>query len=143
MAKYYTYAGKPVGLVRKMLDDVVFIEEAWINEVNAHLGKNGYDTLLSLVAQILSAGGHPTITRAQAWIILTELFKSGVPEVLQDISVDEVSNKGNLFVTLKKTTAAAVDTVTHPVGKAVGGSISAVSGVLPKKDAQVTEDVEE
>ena len=41
MAKYFTYQGKRVGLVRKMMDDVVLIEESWVNEVNAHLGKNG------------------------------------------------------------------------------------------------------
>ena len=142
MAKYFTYQGKRVGLVRKMMDDVVLIEESWVNEVNAHLGKNGYDTLLSVVARVLSAGGHPSITRAQAWIILSEVLNNGVPEVLQNSDRDESSNMGNLFVRVGKTASAAVDTVTHPVGKVVGGSIAAVSAALPKK-SQVSEDVEE
>jgi hypothetical protein len=142
MAKYFTYEGKRVGLVRKMMDNVVLIEESWVNEVNAHLGKNGYDTLLSVVARVLSAGGHPSITRAQAWIILSEVLNNGVPEVLQNSDRDEQSNMGNLFVKVKSTAATAVDTVTHPVGKVVGGSIAAVSAALPKK-SQVSEDVKE
>ena len=142
MAKYFTYEGKRVGLVRKMMDDVVLIEESWVNEVNAHLGKNGYDTLLSVVARVLSAGGHPSITRAQAWIILSEVLNNGVPEVLQNSDRDESSSMGNLFVKVKSTAATAVDTVTHPVGKVVGGSIAAVSAAIPKK-SQVSEDVKE
>ena len=34
MAKYYTYEGKQVGYIRKMVDEVVMIEEAWSSEVN-------------------------------------------------------------------------------------------------------------
>jgi hypothetical protein len=142
MAKYFSYDGKRVGLVRKMMDDVVLIEESWVNEVNVYLGKNGYDTLLSLVAKVLSAGGHPAPTRAQAWIILSEVLNNGVPEVLQNAERDESTNKGNLFVSLKKSTVAAVDTVTHPVGKVVGGGLTAVVKAIPKK-SQVSEDVEE
>jgi hypothetical protein len=142
MAKYFTYEGKRVGLVRKMVDNVVLIEESWINEVNAHLGKNGYDTLLSVVARVLSAGGHPSITRAQAWIILSEVLNNGVPEVLQNADRDESSDKGNLFFRAGKTAASAVDSITYPVGKVVGGSIAAVSAAIPKK-SQVSEDVEE
>ena len=33
MAKYYSYEGKQVGQVRKQLDEVVLIEEAWTSEV--------------------------------------------------------------------------------------------------------------
>jgi hypothetical protein len=144
MAKYFTYEGKRVGLVRKMMDDVVLIEESWVNEVNVYLGKQGYDTMLSIVAKVLSAGGHPSITRAQAWIILSEVLNNGVPEVLQDANRDESSDKGNLFVRAGKSASAVVDTVTHPVGKVVGGSIAGVKSVLPKKkSSQVTDDVDQ
>ena len=37
MAKYYSYEGKQVGQVRKKLDEVVLIEEAWTSEVNQYL----------------------------------------------------------------------------------------------------------
>jgi len=136
MAKYYTYQGKQVGFVRKMVDDVILIEDAWVNEVRVHLAKNGYDSLLGFVAKILSAGGHPPVTRAQAWIILKELLKDEIPNALQNKDADEVSTKGNLFAAEKNTAASAVDTVTAPVGKVVGGGINAVSGVIkkPKKE---------
>ena len=133
MAKFFTYQGKQVGLVRKVLGDVVMIEEAWTSEVSAHLAKNGYDSILEVVAKILLAGGHPPVTRAQAWIILRELLKGEIPEVLQDRNADELSTKGNLFAKVTKSAATAVDAVASPVGKVVGGSIAAVSKVTPSK----------
>lgn len=137
--KYFSYSGKQVGFVRKMVDEVILIEDAWTNEVNSYLAKNGYDSLLELVARILSAGGHPPVTRAQAWIILHEVVKQGVPEILQNKAADEVSTKGNLFAKVKNTTASAVDTVVSPVGKVVGGSINAVSKVASKTTSDQVE----
>ena len=135
MPKYYSYTGKQVGFVRKMVDDVILVEDAWTNEVRQHFAKSGYDPLLELVARILSAGGHPPVTRAQAWIILKELLKDEIPEILQSTN-DEVSTRGNLFAKVKNTTASAVDTVASPVGKVVGGGINAVSNLGKKKEAE-------
>jgi hypothetical protein len=135
MAKYFTYSGKQVGFVRKMVDDVILIEDAWTNEVRQHFAKSGYDPLLEIVARILSAGGHPPVTRAQAWIILSQLLEDDIPEILQS-SADEVSTKGNLFAKVKNTTANAVDAVTSPVGKVVGGGINAVSNIGKKKESE-------
>lgn len=133
-SKFFTYQGKQVGFVRKMVDDVILVEDAWVNEVRLYLGKNGYDTLLEMVARVLSAGGHPPVTRAQAWIILAELLKDGVPEVLQNTSADEVSNKGNLFATMKNTTASAIDSVANPVGSVVGRGMNIVKKNKPASD---------
>jgi hypothetical protein len=135
-SKFFTYQGKQVGFVRKMVDDVILVEDAWVNEVRLYLGKNGYDTLLEMVARVLSAGGHPPVTRAQAWIILSELLKDGVPEVLQNTSADEVSNKGNLFATMKNTTASAIDSVANPVGSVVGRGMNIVKKNKPASDTQ-------
>lgn len=144
MAKYFTYEGKQVGFVRKALGDVVMIEDAWVNEIRGHLAKNGYDTLLSVVARILQSGGHPPVTRAQAWIILRELLEDDIPTILQDRDADEVSTKGNLFAVVAKTSASAVDAVAAPVGKVVGGSINAVSKVTPiKKPSESASDGDE
>mgnify|MGYP001187035124 FL=1 len=132
MAKYYTYEGKQVGFVRKMVDNTILVEDAWVNEVRVHLAKHGYDTLLGFVAKILSAGGHPPVTRAQAWIILKELLKDEIPDALKNTEADEVSTKGNLFAKVKNTAASAVDTVVTPVGKTVGGGINAVSAAVKK-----------
>lgn len=144
MPKYYTYEGKQVGFVRKALGDVVMVEDAWVNEIRGYLAKNGYDALLKVVAQILQTGGHPPVTRAQAWIILRELLQDEIPTVLQNREADEVSSKGNLFASIAKTSASAVDTVTAPVGKVVGGSIAAVGKINPikKPSAEPTEPVE-
>ena len=134
-SKFFTYQGKQVGFVRKMVDDVILVEDAWVNEVRLYLGKNGYDTLLEMVARVLSAGGHPPVTRAQAWIILAELLRDGVPEVLQNTSADQVSNKGNLFATMKNTTASAIDSVANPVGSVVGRGMNIVKKNKPASDA--------
>lgn len=143
--KFFTYDGKQCGFIRKMVDDVILIEDAWINEMKGHCATNGYDTLLELVARVLSAKGHPAISRAQAFIVLQQFFKGEVPEVLQNTEIDEVKGKGNLFAKPAKAAAAAVNTVTKPVGKVVGGGINAVSGVLKKtssknQSSEVTED---
>ena len=126
-SKYYTYEGKQVGLVRKALGDVILVEDAWVNEIRQYLAKNGYDSLLEIVARVLAAGGHPAVTRAQAWIILKELLKDEIPDILQDREADEIAGKGNLFARVAKGAAGAVDTVTAPVGKVVGGGASIIS----------------
>ncbi len=132
MAKYYTYEGKQVGFVRKMVDSTILIEDAWVNELRVYLAKHGYDTLLGFVAKILAAGGHPPVTRAQAWIILKELLKDEIPDALKNTEADEVSTKGNLFAAVKNTAASAADAVITPVGKTVGGGLNAVSNVVKK-----------
>ena len=139
MAKYYTYQGKQVGFIRKSIDNVILIEDAWVNEVRVHLAKNGYDSLLGFVAKILSAGGHPAVTRAQAWIILKELLRDEIPDALQNKEADEVSTKGNLSAKVKNTAASAADTVVTPVGKVVGGGLNAVSNVVKKTDKSTDE----
>jgi len=139
MAKYFTYTGKQVGFVRKMVDEVILVEDAWTNEVRQYLAKNGYDSLLSIVARILQTGGHPPVTRAQAWIILKELLKDDIPDVLRNTEADEQSTKGNLFSSVAKSTASAIDTVTAPVGKVVGGSLTAVSPKKKKTDGEGSE----
>ena len=137
-SKYYTYEGKQVGLVRKALGDVILVEDAWTNEVRQYLAKNGYDSLLEMVARILSAGGHPPVTRAEACIILKELLKDEIPDILKNKQADEVSNKGNLFAKVAKGAAGAVDTVVSPVGKVVGGGASIIS-----RNTKSSETVEE
>jgi len=132
MAKYYSYEGKRVGWVKKTLDEVVLIEEAWTNEVNQHMAKHGYDDLLLVVAKILDQAGHPAISRAQAWVLLHDLTNKGVPEALRNAEADEKIGLGKLTSSLKKNTVSAVDAVTNPVGKVVGGATKAVSNTAKK-----------
>tara|TARA_Y100000004_G_C8677459_1_gene311898 strand:- start:68 stop:523 length:456 start_codon:yes stop_codon:yes gene_type:complete len=132
MAKYYSYEGKRVGWVKKTLDEVVLIEEAWTSEVNSYLAKNGYDELLMTVAKILDSAGHPPITRAQAWVLLHDLTNKGVPEALRDAEADEKIGLGKLMSSAKKAAVSTVDTVTAPVGKVVGGAATGVSNASKK-----------
>jgi len=132
MAKYYSYEGKRVGWVKKTLDEVVLIEEAWTNEVNNYLAKNGYDELLMTVAKILDNAGHPPISRAQAWVLLHDLTNKGVPEALRDAAADEKIGLGKLVSSARKTAISTVDTVAAPVGKVVGGAAKGVSNASKK-----------
>ena len=132
MAKYYSYEGKRVGWVKKTLDEVVLIEEAWTNEVNNYLAKNGYDELLMTVAKILDNAGHPPISRAQAWVLLHDLTNKGVPEALRNKEADEKIGLGKLVSSARKTAISTVDTVTAPVGKVVGGAAKGVSNASKK-----------
>jgi len=132
MAKYYSYEGKQVGWVRKKLDEVVVIEEAWVNEIRQDLAQNGYDKLLLPIAEVLDSKGHPPITRAQAWTILHDLTNDGVPTVLQNTDADEKIGLGKLVSSAKKVVVDATDTVVTPVGKVVGGASKAVSSGVKK-----------
>jgi len=132
MAKYYSYEGKQVGWVRKKLDEVVLIEEAWTSEVNSYLAKNGYDELLMTVAKILDNAGHPTITRAQAWVLLHDLTNKGVPEALRNAEADEKIGLGKLVSSARSAAVSTVDSVAHTTGKVVGGASQAVSSGVKK-----------
>lgn len=132
MAKYYSYEGKQVGWVRKKLDEVVLIEEAWTSEVNSHLAKHGYDELLLTVAKILDDAGHPAISRAQAWVLLHDLTNKGVPEALRNTEADEKIGLGKLVSSARKSAIGVADTVATPVGKVVGGATQAVSSGVKK-----------
>ena len=132
MAKYYSYEGKRVGWVKKTLDEVVLIEEAWSNEVNKYLAKNGYDELLMTVAKILDQAGHPPISRAQAWVLLHDLTNKGVPEALRNAEADEKIGLGKLVSSAKKSAISTVDTVTTPGGKVVGGAARGVTNASKK-----------
>ena len=132
MAKYYSYEGKRVGWVKKTLDEVVLIEEAWSNEVNKYLAKNGNDELLMTVDKILDQAGHQPIRRAQAWVLLHDLTNKGVPEALRNAEADEKIGLGKLVSSAKKSAISTVDTVTTPVGKVVGGAARGVTNASKK-----------
>ena len=137
MAKYFTYEGKQVGFVRRVVDEVVMIEEAWISELNKYFAKNGYDPFLTIAGRILQEAGHPAITRAQAWIVLDQLTSEGVPQALRDYESDEEIGAGSWLVKAVKTTAVAgaevVDTVVTKPAAAVAGAI------LPAKEDEPEE----
>ena len=111
MAKYYGYEkGLPRrGFVRKALDDVVAIEEAWVSELDAHFMREGYDELLSFVALTLKNKMNINVSRAQAWVLLNLVTENGVPEALRQEGVDEEINKGSLAKDLVNPSSADFD----------------------------------
>ena len=134
MGKYYTYEGKQVGFFRKSIDEVVLVEDAWVSEVQNHFGKNGHDALLALPAKLLKNAGFPEISRAQAWIILHEILKKGVPDALHNAAEDESVGKGSLWKDVVKVpvraAATVVDTTVSAGSAVVGGTVSAGSAVV-------------
>ena len=130
MGKYYLYSGKQVGFVRKAIDEVVLVEEGWVSEVQNHFGKRTHDKLLEIPAKILKDGGFPEVSRAQAWIILHEILKKGVPEALRDSDVDEEVGKGSLLKDLAKSTARVGATVLNTTAAATGAVVGAATSVV-------------
>ena len=133
MAKYYGYEkGLPRrGFVRKALDDVVAIEEAWISELDRHFMREGYDELLSFVALTLKNKMSINVSRAQAWVLLNLLTENGVPEALRQEGIDEEINKGSLAKDLAKApfraAATVVDVATNTVSDVAKSTASAAS----------------
>tara|TARA_B100001094_G_scaffold171504_1_gene165864 strand:- start:10263 stop:10742 length:480 start_codon:yes stop_codon:yes gene_type:complete len=133
MAKYYGYEkGLPRrGFVRKALDDVVAIEEAWVSELDAHFMREGYDELLSFVALTLKNKMNINVSRAQAWVLLNLVTENGVPEALRQEGVDEEINKGSLAKDLAKApfraAATVVDVAANTVSDVAKSTASAAS----------------
>lgn len=153
MTKYYGYEkGLPRrGFVRKALDDVVAIEEAWVSSLDAHFMRKGYDELLAFVATRLKSDMNVNISRAQAWVLLNILTENGVPEALRQEGIDEEINKGSLAKDIAKApfraAATVVDTAANTVSDVAKGTASmasnAVSAVMPSSDEEETEESSE
>lgn len=153
MTKYYGYEkGLPRrGFVRKALDDVVAIEEAWVSSLDAHFMRKGYDELLAFVATRLKSDMNVNISRAQAWVLLNILTENGVPEALRQEGIDEEINKGSLAKDIAKApfraAATVVDTAANTVSDVAKGTASmassAVSAVMPSSEEEETEESSE
>lgn len=153
MTKYYGYEkGLPRrGFVRKALDDVVAVEEAWVSSLDAHFMRKGYDELLAFVATRLKSDMNVNISRAQAWVLLNILTENGVPEALRQEGIDEEINKGSLAKDIAKApfraAATVVDTAANTVSDVAKGTASmassAVSAVMPSSDEEETEESSE
>ena len=125
MAKHYTYEGKQVGFVRKMVDNTILIEDAWVNEVRVHLA-NGYDTFAWLCCEDSICRRTSSSYEHKHGLSSKNYSKMKFPMLKNTRQMK--SAKGNLFAKVKNTAASAVDTVVTPVGKTVGGGINAFQG---------------
>ena len=86
----YTYNGKEVGGLRKLVSDVVVVEEQWINAANKFFA-NGYTPMLKFPKALIRQECGEELTDAQAWMLLHHLTNSGVPLALRDTNEDEKS----------------------------------------------------
>ena len=144
MTKYYGYEkGLPRrGFVRKALDDVVAIEEAWVSELDGHFMREGYDELLSFVALTLKKKMNINVSRAQAWILLNLVTENGVPEALRQEGIDEEINKGSLAKDIAKApfraAASVVDATANTVSDVAKGTASVASNAASAVKAAVS-----
>ena len=125
----YTYNGKEVGGLRKLVSDVVIIEEQWINAANQFFA-NGYAPMLKFPKALIRQECGEELTDAQAWMLLHHLTNSGVPLALRDTQEDEKSRPAKV--------AGAVAGVALGVGDTViGTSAKLVQPVIPRKKASL------
>jgi hypothetical protein len=117
----YTYNGKEVGGLRKLVSDVVVVEEQWIKAANQFFA-NGYAPLLKFPKALIRQECGEELTDAQAWMLLHHITNSGVPLALRDTTEDEKSRPakvaGAVAGAALGTLDTAVSTVTNPVSKA-------------------------
>jgi len=116
----YTYNGKEVGTLRKLVSDVVIVEEQWINAANKYFA-NGYAPMLKFPKALIRQECGEELTDAQAWVLLHHLTNSGVPLALRDTEEDEKSRPakvaGAVAGAALGTLDSAVSTVTAPAVK--------------------------
>lgn len=117
----YDYKGKEVGTLKKMLSDVVVIEEQWINAANKFFA-NGYAPMLKFPKALIRQECGEELTDAQAWMLLHHITNSGVPLALRDAEEDEKSRPAKVANAVAGATLgtldSAVSAVTNPVVKA-------------------------
>ena len=130
----YTYTGKEVGGLRKLVSDVVVIEEQWINAANQFFA-NGYAPLLKFPKALIRQECGEELTDAQAWMLLHHLTNSGVPLALRDTEEDEKSRPAKVAGAVAGVALGTLDTavgaVTTPAAK--------VKGAFTKKAAEEPE----
>lgn len=117
----YDYKGKEVGSLKKMLSDVVIVEEQWINAANKFFA-NGYSAMLKFPKALIRQECGEELTDAQAWMLLHHITNSGVPLALRDTEEDEKSRPAKVAGAVAGATLGTLDTavnaVTTPVVKA-------------------------
>jgi len=122
----YTYNGKEVGTLRKLVSDVVVLEESWIEAGNQYFADSGYQALLKFAKQLVRSKCSDDITDAQAWMILHHITNTGVPLALRDENSDEKSAPAKIVSGMAGAVLGIGDTI-------VGTSARMVQPVMPRK----------
>ena len=80
---YYTYEGKKVGVISKVLSDVVLLKDEWIDAANKEFAEQGYGRLLGGIQKTLRYSCEEELTDAQLWMLIHHITNLGVPQAMR------------------------------------------------------------
>ena len=124
----YTYNGKEVGTLRKLMSDVVVLEESWLSAADKFFADKGYQAFLKYAKALIRQECSDDLTDAQAWMLLHHITNSGVPLALRDEGADEKSAPAKVVGGVAGAVLGVGDAV-------IGTSAKLVQPVIPKKKA--------
>jgi hypothetical protein len=122
----YTYNGKEVGTLRKLVSDVVVIEDSWCQAANQYFSKSGYSSLLLFAKKLVRQECSDDLTDAQAWMLLHHITNTGVPLALRNENADEKSAPAKIVSGMAGAVLGVGDTI-------VGTSAKLVQPVMNRK----------
>ena len=128
---YYTYEGKKktLGGISKMFNDLVLIEDEWVDAIRAQFKDGGYQHFLALVKKVVRLHVSVDLTDAQAWLLIHDITNDGVPLALRDTENDEDANAATI---LKGAVSAVANTVMMPVEAGVGAVNKTINKMTSK-----------
>ena len=115
----YSYEGKEVGGLKKLVSEVVVLEEDWIDAAMKHFAGESYNGFLRFPKALVRQYCGEEMSDAQAWMLLHHLTNNGVPLALRDSSLDEKSRPAKLANALAGAALGTVDSATKVVSKTV------------------------
>ena len=136
---YYTYEGKKksLGGLSKMFNDLVLVEDEWVDAVMTEFRNRGYQHLLKWVKSVVREACSIDLTDAQAWLVIHDITNDGVPMALRDITNDEDANSAKIL-------RSAVNAVANTVMAPVDATVQAVQAPFKRKtDEQITQELPE
>jgi len=135
----YTYSGKEVGTLRKLVSDVVVLEESWLSAADKFFAKNGYQHFLKYAKALIRQECSDDLTDAQAWMLIHHITNTGVPLALRDEEADEKSTPAKVMTGVAGAVLGVGDAV-------LGTSAKLVQPMIPSKnddDESETQDSDE
>jgi hypothetical protein len=124
----YTYNGKEVGTLRKLVSDVVVLEDAWLTATDKFFADSGYQAFLKYAKALIRQKCSDEITDAQAWMLLHHITNTGVPLALRDEEADEKSAPAKVMSSMAGAVLGVGDSV-------MGTSAKMVQPLMGRKKA--------
>ena len=115
----YTYNGKEVGTLRKLVSDVVVLEESWLTAADKYFADKGYQAFLKYAKALIRQECSDDITDAQAWMLIHHITNTGVPLALRDEEADEKSAPAKVMSSMAGAVLGIGDTIVGTSAKMV------------------------